>query len=338
MTDDPERKSLICETLHSHFGGTWEITGTTRSNFSHICFCTDTDADKQMVVKDIVPHLFTETPKYERRALAERLNRRTHRFRELLASFGVLLTEEFMTTIILNGDGALHITSHEGLNCLELLRQNPTDDYAKSIIGKILTSISGVLHQPQDRPIVGLDLQLANFTINSDCRYVDVFPPLYYDEENVIYIVHEPQPDNQDIIDSHVRRKFLTPGTLRRFRHFVREVKPHWGHILNDELERVLNPEMWKSVKSYFDTLPDKEIDKIDGQPTEAQLTRVISNIDVNDLDGFRDIAAAVIPDIPERIDLMKQTFMCLRTPGPGDPPINRIGELTRILKPFTIG
>lgn len=318
----------ILNILTTRFGGPWSVTKTDRTHFSNIYYCRN--GTKSVVAKALVPEMFgDDNPAREQ--LAERLNRNTEYFRSVLASYGVPVPKLFIAERLPQNHQAIQIASDEGLNCHQLLAEKPTAENARLIIRGILEAVVGVLHQPEP-PQVGLDLQLSNFTSNSHFCYVDIFPPLVLDPSTGVYMVHEPQPLQADEIEAHVWRKFTAYGTLKRFRFFLMSISKSYEQIFFDELERVLEPGLWQSVKSYFMGLPDQQFK---GVVTRAQLERFIDSVSEYD-NELRDVAVRIIPDVPNRQYYTREVFRLIRNPSPGEPrPANPKQTLKELLMQF---
>ena len=312
-----------------YFGGLWKITAQRRTLNGVVFFLGS--GSRAAVAKAPALRLFVQMPIADRIQTAYRINQDAVRYRALLKKYNIPLTHEFKA-VILPGGEALHIASHEGSNCLVILENQPTLENARTIIRGILEAVMGVLHQP-DPPEVGIDLKLDNFTKNGEIFYVDQFPPLYYDAARGACIVHEPQPEDPDEVVRQVQRKFTVNGNLRRFRSFVLKVSNVFENVWFEEVERVLDPSLWRVVRAFFENLPGQQL-----RPPvrRADFLMAMESLKPHDYDGMRDIALRVVPEGAQRKELLDHVFLAARFRGPNE---NRLDDpkssAIRLLVPF---
>lgn len=305
----------IANILATHFHGQWYLEFQEKTNFSNIYFFTD--GNRKMVVKTVVSDSFVDLDESKKMVIADQMNRNIGRFRELLASFQVPLSKEFMALVSQDTLEPIHIASYEGPDCLKLIQADPSKQNVKRLLRGILTSVVGVLHQPTPLK-VGTDLQLANFTLNGRLRYVDIFPPLIWDEANKYYIVHEPQPSDPEEVEQHVFRKFTMEGTLRRLRFFVLSLSKEYEPILMQEIKNVLSSDAWNKFDNYLNHLPDVQFREIKPN-SKSILIKTFDSLEGNDYDSMRDLALRIIPDGVERATEIYRVFRMARYPGHND-------------------
>ncbi|MFA4873078.1 MAG: hypothetical protein WC659_04030 [Patescibacteria group bacterium] len=319
----------VSSAVAEHFGGLWEITAQQRTLNGVIFFLRS--GSREMVAKAPALRLFAQTPIADRIQTAYRINQDAARYRELLKKYNVPLAHEFKA-IILPGGEALHVVSHEGPNCLAILESQPTLEIVRTVIRGILEAVMGVLHQP-DPPEVGIDLKLDNFTKNGGIFYVDQFPPLYYDAARGAYIVHEPQPEDPNEVARQVQRKFTVNGNLRRFRSFILKVSRVFENVWLEEVERVLDPSLWREVRAFFENLPGQQL-----RPPvrRADFLMAMESLKPDDYDGMRDVALRVVPGGSQRKELLDQVFLAARFRGPdGNQLDDPKSSVIRLLVPF---
>lgn len=256
------------------------------------------------VVKVVMP---------EQADAAVQFNEASKVFRRELASVEVPLSAVYEMT--LRGKYAVQLSSYEGVDCDQVITQD--FGQAPTVVRAILTSIKGLLSQPQPSN-VGMDSQLSNFCWNNGRPvYTDTFPPLcFYRGQR---LVHYPNPTSPEEIEREVGRKFTALGILRRLRFSLLALSPSLGVVFEQALE-VLDDDLQVQMREFIATIPNGNIHGM----ARSELLALIDGLSHDDVETRREIAALVIPEtLPNRSELLREIFVCTSlVPLPDQPPL----------------
>ena len=200
-------------------------------------------------------------------------------FRQRLRNLGVLLAEPY--TFEEREGRAIQSSPYVGRDLDEFFRNG---DARPSIVGKIISTISGVLAQTVRE--VGIDARLSNFCLGpmAHVYYVDTFPPLVKFQGE--FIVHFPNPTSPEIVEQELKRKFDPLGILRRLRFSV--LAQDMGISEADivvAVRNVMGTTFGEQVQQFFQTLPDNKDPEV-----------ALTELTLDDPDAIRELALRFIP------------------------------------------
>ena len=257
----------------------------------------------QWIVKFVMPEEIDE----DGCSLAEFFNTTTDFFRGQLRALGVPLSKEYLFDIF---EGyAVQTSSDEGLDCEQRLADDPK---VVEILTAIMKAMQGVLDQ--SKPLVGLDSRLSNFC--GQAVYTDTFPPLCYYQNQ--YLIHYPNPTDEETVRLEVARKFEPFGILRRLRFSLVRINPIWLEEFDQALDIIAEP-LRSQIRDFFATIPNGSLQKMSGE----EVLNLVETLPDSDVEAYREIAALLIPLADtNRSDLLQQIFdLTSMVPLPHLPP-----------------
>lgn len=219
------------------------------------------------------------------------VNKTSAYFRQELRNHGVLLAEPY--TFAEKEGKAIQCSPYVGLNLDEVFHREKKVKIHHILEG-LISTISGVLLQPDCGRRVGIDARLSNFCLGPDGRnvyYVDTFPPLV--EYKGKYIVHFPNPTDPKLIEQELKRKFDPLGIMRRLRFSIlaQDTGIHEVDVLM-AVEEIMGGAFERQVRDFFQTLPDNKEEK-----------QALNELSLSDPDAIRELALRFMPPRGEARD-----------------------------------
>ncbi len=262
------------------------VLGTKHANHARV-FVVQNGGDP-FYAKAPCPWQLESLSERDRWVEADRINAITEAFYRVLDSHAVPLPDMY-ETMILDGGYPLHLISDEGMDCSEILSRSP--DRVREIVEGIVEAISRVLIFGDEQ--VGMDPLLSNFALNGrGMRYIDIFPPLVKYEGK--YVVHYPNPSEEQVIRREVERKFTPFGILRRLRFELISRNPVWERVFYDVIRERLDQSLLGPVMRHFRNLPDARLS--DAGLSQQDRREIFLHVNPLDVDGLREFAAKAIP------------------------------------------
>lgn len=200
-------------------------------------------------------------------------------FRRKLHELGVPLAEPY--TCIETEGKAIQCSPYVGLDLEKVFQKG---EATTATLEKLLVAISGVLRQKVRE--VGIDARLSNFCLGpgKEVYYVDTFPPLVkYEGE---FIVHFPNPTDEEVIEQELRRKFDPLGILRRLRF---SILAQDAEITEQDIlvatRSVMGDTFGTQAENLFKTFLDHK-----------DTTQALEEISLDDPDAIRELALRFMP------------------------------------------
>lgn len=246
-------------------------------------------------------------------------------FRAKLANLGVRLSKEYRFHIVDNH--AVQVSSHEGENLEDILMNNR--ELIHTQLPAVAKSVAGVIRNGQSRGL-GLDPKLSNF--GNDGVYVDTFPPLLRFRGQ--WLVHYPNPSDEQTIQRELQRKFKPFAVLRKLRFFLIAVNPEWDSFFKEAVWPLLTGEL-ASIKTFLESLPDRGVKSI-GTQGRFQLLNEYFQVG-KDIETMREITAQIVPmDWEHRYKFLTNSVFRYSSSyeAPGYPPTyeERLEMLRKVL------